>query len=94
VVLEANGGDMLDLPAAACEVFIVAALSVFLFHALRLLGRRKNGRQPIAFSFWLILPFMVVGAAEQIWFPCSGSRCRRFPLLPEAMAEIWGWIDP
>ena len=64
-----NGGDILDLPAAACEVFIVAALSVFLFHALRLLGRRKNGRQLIAFSFWLILPFTVVGAAEQIWFP-------------------------
>ena len=69
VVLEVYGGNMLNLPAAASAVSIVVTLSVFLFCALRLLGQKKNERQLIAFSFGLILPFMVVGAAEQIRFP-------------------------
>jgi hypothetical protein len=69
VVAEANVGNDVNLPGAAAVVLMVATLSVFPFCALKLLGRKKNERLLIAFSFGLILPFMIAGAASQIFLP-------------------------
>lgn len=69
IALEAYGGNDVDFPAAAVVFLMVASLLLSLFCVLRLLGKKSNERQLIAFAFGLIVPVMVGGAVSQIFLP-------------------------